>query len=203
MKFAGVPKIPDRSQPLVRRSSPYCGDIGRTYCCLVSFFPIVDRCSCEDIARETYAMVRRWTESEFCTWQNSVRRQDIPKVYIHCTKPGDGHTSCKVWLASGKRRRSSDEGKTRNPLKFTGVARTCQQISAVSRPTFTILRGHVEDILLVNTFFPVVDKCLNCEDIARQSCAMVPRWRFLATFLRSVFQRAACSRFQTCILNSL
>ena len=29
--------------------------------------------------------------------------------------------------------------------------------------------------------------CLSCEDIARQSCAMVPRWRFLATFLRPVF----------------
>jgi len=29
--------------------------------------------------------------------------------------------------------------------------------------------------------------CLSCEDIARQSCAMVPKWRFLATFLRPVF----------------
>jgi len=27
LKFAGVPKLPDRSQPLVGRSSPYCGDI--------------------------------------------------------------------------------------------------------------------------------------------------------------------------------
>ena len=30
LKCAGVPQIPDRSQPLVRRSSPYCGDIWRT-----------------------------------------------------------------------------------------------------------------------------------------------------------------------------
>jgi len=29
--------------------------------------------------------------------------------------------------------------------------------------------------------------CLSCEDIARQSCAIVPRWRFLAIFLRPVF----------------
>jgi len=29
--------------------------------------------------------------------------------------------------------------------------------------------------------------CLSCEDIARQSCAMVPRWWFLATFLCPVF----------------
>jgi len=100
-------------------------------------------------------MVRRWTENEFCTWQNSVRRQDIPKVYslYSVLQPGDGHTSRKVWLASGKRRRCSNEGKTRKPLKFTGVAQTRQQISAVSRPKFTILRGHVEDILLLNKFF--------------------------------------------------
>jgi len=30
-------KLPDGSQPLVGRSSPYCGDTWRTYCCLKSF----------------------------------------------------------------------------------------------------------------------------------------------------------------------
>ena len=40
---------------------------------------------------------------------------------------------------------------------------------------------------MLNKFFPIVDTCLNCEDIAPQSCAMVLRWRFLATFLRPVF----------------
>ena len=39
----------------------------------------------------------------------------------------------------------------------------------------------------LNKFFPIVDTCFSCEDIARQSCAMAPRWRFLATFLRPVF----------------
>ena len=34
----GCPKLPDRSQPLVGRSSPYCGDIWMRYCCLTSFF---------------------------------------------------------------------------------------------------------------------------------------------------------------------
>jgi len=47
--------------------------------------------------------------------------------------------------------------------------------------------------LLLNKFFPIVNTCLSCEDIARQSGAMVPRWRFLATFLRPVF---AASRVQ-------
>jgi len=41
--------------------------------------------------------------------------------------------------------------------------------------------------MLLNKVFPIVDTCLSCEDIARQSCAMVPRWQFLATILRPVF----------------
>ena len=43
------------------------------------------------------------------------------------------------------------------------------------------------EILLLKSFFPIVDMCLNCEDIARQSCAMVRRWRFFGDFLRPVF----------------
>jgi len=27
--------------------------------------------------------------------------------------------------------------------------------------------------------FTIVDTCLSCEDTARQSCAMVPKWQFL------------------------
>ena len=44
----GRPKLVNRSQPLVGRSSPYYEDIWRTYCCLTSFFPIVNTClSCD------------------------------------------------------------------------------------------------------------------------------------------------------------
>ena len=93
----------------------------------------------------------------------------------------------KVWLTPNTGMPCSNAAETRNPLKFAGVPQTCQQISAVSRPKFTILSGHVEHILLLNKFFPILDTCLSCEDIARQSCAMVPRWRFLGTFLRPVF----------------
>jgi len=57
----GCPKLPYRSQPLVGRSSPYCGDIWRRHCCLTNFFLIVDTClSCKDIARQSCTMVRRW-----------------------------------------------------------------------------------------------------------------------------------------------
>jgi len=47
----------------------------------------------------------------------------------------------------------SNAAKTRNPLKVAGVPQTRQQISAVSRPKFTLLSGHVEEVLLFNKFF--------------------------------------------------
>jgi len=81
-------------------------------------------------------------QSEFCTWQ------------MHrCTSPGDGQTSCKVWLTSVEWRMCSNKAKTWNPLKFAGVPQTPETISAVSGPTFTILWGHVEVILLLTIFF--------------------------------------------------
>jgi len=39
------------------------------------------------------------------------------------------------------------------PLKFAGVPQTNETISATSRPKFTILCEHVEEILLLNKFF--------------------------------------------------
>jgi len=53
--------------------------------------------------------------------ENSLREQESPKMHTQCTSPGDGQTSCKVWLASGERRRCSNNAKTRHPLRFTGV----------------------------------------------------------------------------------
>jgi len=68
-----------------------------------------------------------------------------------------------------------NEAKTRYLLKYAGVPQTRQSISAPSGPKFTIWRGRVEEVLLFNKFFPIIDACFNCEDIARQSCAMVRR----------------------------
>jgi len=47
----------------------------------------------------------------------------------------------------------SNAAKTRNLLKFAGVPQTRQQLSAVSRPKFAILREHVEEVLVDNKFF--------------------------------------------------
>jgi len=45
----------------------------------------------------------------------------------------------------------SNAAKTRNPLKFAGAPQAPEPISAVSRPKFVILCGHVE-VLLLNNF---------------------------------------------------
>ena len=47
----------------------------------------------------------------------------------------------------------SNAAKTRKPLKAAGVLQTPETISAASGPKFTILWGHVEEILLLNKFF--------------------------------------------------
>jgi len=98
-----------------------------------------------------------------------------------------------VWLTPTTRVPCSNAAKTQNRLKLPGVPQTNETISAASGPKFTILWGYVEEILLLNTFFPIVDICLSCEYIARQSCWMVSRWRFLTTFLGPAF---AASRMQ-------
>ena len=100
----------------------------------------------------------------------------------------------KVWLTPTTRVPCSNDAKTRNPLKFEGVPQTNETISAASGPKFTILWGHVEEILLLNNFFVIVDTCLSCDDIARQRCAMVPRWRIFGdifAYCISSEQRAA------------
>ena len=92
-----------------------------------------------------------------------------------------------VWWTPTTRVPCSNAAKMRNLLKFAGVCQTPKPISAVSEPKFAILWGHVEEVLLLNKFFPIVDTCLSCEDIARQSCVMVPRWRIFGHFLHPVF----------------
>ena len=58
-----------------------------------------------------------------------------------------------VWLTPTTRVPCSNAAKTRNPLKLPGVPQTNKRISAASGPKFTILWGHVGEILLLNKFF--------------------------------------------------
>jgi len=95
----------------------------------------------------------------------------------------------KIWLTptTGTRVPCSNAAKTRKPLKLAGVPQTTGPISAAYILKFTILWGHLEEVLLLNNFFPIADMCLSWEVIARQSCTMVRRWRFLGNFLRPAF----------------
>ena len=58
-----------------------------------------------------------------------------------------------VWLTPTTRVPCSNAAKTRNPLILHGVHQTNETISAANGPNFTILRGHIEEILLLNKFF--------------------------------------------------
>ena len=93
----------------------------------------------------------------------------------------------KVWQTLTTKVPCSNAANTRNPLKFAGVPQTRNR----SQPLVGRSSPYYQDMwrryCCLISYFPIVDMCLRCEDIARQSCAMVPRWRFLATFLRLVF----------------
>jgi len=93
----------------------------------------------------------------------------------------------KVWLMPNTGMPCSNAAKMRNPLKFAGVPQTRQQISAASGPSSPYYQDMWRRYCCLTSFFPIVDTCLSCEDIAWQSCGMVPRWRLFGDFLRAVF----------------
>jgi len=108
----------------------------------------------------------------------------------------------KVWLTPTTRVLCSNAAKPRNRLTLAGVPQAnkrSQPLVCRSSPYWkNMWRRHC----CLTGSFPIVDTCLNCEDIAWLSCAMVPRWRIFGDFWALHFQRSACSTFQTCILNS-
>jgi len=93
-------------------------------------------------------------------------------MYVHRAKFG--------WPPGEPRRCSI--AKTRNSLKFAGVPQTGKQISAVSGPKFTVLCGHVEELLLFNNFFRVSIHALRrCSSTKLCDGAQtVNFWRFFA-----------------------
>jgi len=67
----------------------------------------------------------------------------------------------------------------------------CPKLATGSRPlvgrSSPLLSRYVEEVLMLNKFFPIVYACLSCEEIARQRCAMVPRWWTFGDFLGPAF----------------
>ena len=88
----------------------------------------------------------------------------------------------------------SNAPKTQNPLKFVGVPQTPEPISAVSGPKFTILPGHVEEVLLLNKFFS------DCwYTLRRYGPTNLCDGAEMAVFCVLYLQRAVRRAFQTCI----
>ena len=58
-----------------------------------------------------------------------------------------------VWLTPTTRVPCSNAAMMQNPLKLPVVPLTNETISAANGPKFTILWGHVGEILLLNNFF--------------------------------------------------
>ena len=108
----------------------------------------------------------------------------------------------KVWLKPSTRVPCSNAVKMWNPLKFAGVPQTAN--SAYSGPKFAILWGHVGRYCCLTTFFQLSIHAL----VAKIQPDKFVWWCADGDFLRHFclpvlyFHRAACSRFQTCILNS-
>jgi len=76
------------------------------------------------------------------TWWSPCQTQVAPSVQRR-----------KVWLMLTTWLPCSNAAKTWKPLKVAGVPQTPETISAASRPKFTILWRHVEEVLLLNKFF--------------------------------------------------
>ena len=94
----------------------------------------------------------------------------MPNVMVALPNIGEVAPSVqrrKGWLTPTTGVPCSNAAKTRNPLKLAGMPQTTGSISAASGPKFTILWGHLEEILLLNKIFPIVDMCLSCKDIAQ------------------------------------
>jgi len=146
---------------------------------------------------------KTWTQSEFCTWQNSFRSKS-PGKCLYCTRPEDGakHRAKFGW------RQLSDVGAVMKPtretrsLKFAGVPKLVNR----SQPLMGRSSPYCDDMwkryCCLSGFF----RLSICALVAKIQPDKVVRWcpdgDFLATFCVLYFQRAACSTFQTCILNS-
>jgi len=111
------------------------------------------------------------------TWWSPCRTQVAPSVQRR-----------KVWLTPTTRCRAVTLPRREPRWNYLGCLKLPDGSPPLVGRSSPYCGGHVEDISLLNKFcFPIVDTCLSCEDIAQQRCAMVPRWRFLASFLRPSF----------------
>jgi len=83
--------------------------------------------------------------------------------------------------------------KTRNLLKLAGCPKLMKQSQPLVGRSLPYYNNMWWTYCCLTNFFPIVNTCLSCEDIARQSCAMVPRWRIFGDFFRSCISCGPCA----------
>jgi len=88
-----------------------------------------------------------WKQMKLEMWANAQRDGRPAEYRWHPL------FNAAVWLTPTIREPCSNAAKTRNPLKLPGLPETNERISAASGPKFTILWGHVGEVLLLNKFF--------------------------------------------------
>ena len=76
----------------------------------------------------------------------------------------------------------------------------CPKLMKRSQPLVGRSSPYYEDMWrrywCLTSFFLIVDTCLSCEDMDWWSCAMVPRWRFLATFGSCICSEPRAAHFR-------
>jgi len=111
----------------------------------------------------------------------------MPNVMVALPNIGGDLCSTPQSLADAHYYMPCNAAKTRKPLKVAGVPQTPETSSAASGSSSPYCGDMWRRYCCLTSFSPIVDTCLSCEDIARQSCGMVRRWRFFASFVRPVF----------------
>ena len=103
----------------------------------------------------------------------------------------------KVWLTPTTRVLCSNKAKMRKPLQFAG----CPKLPNQSQPSLGRSLPYCEHVwrryCCLTIFFQIVDTCVSCEDIAQQSCAIVPRWQIFGDFFAScIFSEPHAASFR-------
>ena len=133
----------------------------------------------------------RWSQIKFSWQQSYVQMRNISlhdisrRKKLECGPMPKFNTA--VWLTPTTWLSCSNAAKTRKPLTLAGVPQTAKWSQPLVDPSSPYCGDIWRRYYCLKSFFPNVDTCLSCEDIARQSCATVPRWRFLATFFDPAF----------------
>jgi len=140
---------------------------------------------------------KTWTQSEFCTLQNSGRGQAPPKMYIYIVP-------------------AQETAKHRAKFGWPPLS----DVAAVTKPRRETRWSLLGCPKLPNLSQPLVGKrSPYCENLWRRYCCLTSFFRlsirvsvaYLCSgtqmtnfwrYLRAYFKRAACSTFQTCILDS-